>query len=71
LEHDDCLVFAGAAGALYSLSRYEDDRDCDDPCRRGRAYYFSQPYFYRDGCRYERRIVERRGERYYQFVRCD
>jgi len=71
LEHDDCLVFSGATGALYSLWRYNEDIDCDDPYRRARAHYFSLPYFYRDGCRYERRIVTRDGERCYEFARCD
>jgi|SRR5579862_8965663 len=69
LEHDDCLVFVGGAGALYSLWRYDEDRDCDDPYRRARAEFFSVPYFYRDGCRFERRIVVRGGDRFYQFVR--
>jgi hypothetical protein len=69
LDHDDTLCFAGAAGALYSLSRFEDDRDSRDRVCHLRAEYFSRPYFYRDGNRFERVVVERHGERFYQFVR--
>ncbi|HVT13121.1 MAG TPA: hypothetical protein VHE55_12730 [Fimbriimonadaceae bacterium] len=71
LDHDDFLTFSGSVGALYAIWRYDEDRSCSDPYRRARAHYFSLPYFYRDGCRFERRIVDRGGERYYQFVRCD
>ena len=71
LEHDRYLTFGGAAGALYALSRYNDDRSCNDPYRRARARYFDQSYFMRDGHRFERRIVNQGSNRYYQFVRCD
>ena len=69
LKHDSTLTFAGAAGALYSAYRYEQDRKSQSREARARAYYFSQPYFYRDGVRYDRRTVQRSGQRYYQFVR--
>lgn len=69
LERDDRLVFAGSAGALYSAYRYEQDRKSQNRYDRARAYYFSQPYFYRDGNRYSRREVWRDGEKYYQFCR--
>ena len=69
LQKDNRLVFAGAAGALYSLHRYEQDRKSQSSIDRMRAYYFSQPYFTRDGRRYDRRLVTKNGERYYQFVR--
>jgi hypothetical protein len=69
LQKDNRLVFAGAAGALYSLHRYEQDRKSQSRIDRARAYYFSQPYFVRDGRRYDRRLVTRDGTRYYQFVR--
>ena len=71
LNNDSTLTFAGAAGALYSAYRYEQDRKSQNRVDRARAYYFSQPYFNRDGHRYERRDVNRNGQRYYQFVRCD
>jgi len=69
LEDDDFLYFAGTTGALYAMWRYDDDLACDDPYRHARACYFSLPFFYRDGVRFERRIVVRGGERYYQFCR--
>jgi hypothetical protein len=69
LQKDNRLVFAGAAGALYSLHRYEQDRKSQSQVDRARAAYFSQPYFYRDGVRYDRRLVTKNGDRYYQFVR--
>lgn len=71
LKHDKTLTFAGTAGALYSLYRYEQDRKSQNRLDRLRASYFSQPYFYRDGVRYDRRLVSRDGERYYQFSRAN
>jgi hypothetical protein len=69
LNNDRTLVFAGSAGALYSLHRYEQDRKSQSQLQRLRAEFFSRPYFYRDGVRYERVLVTRDGQRYYQFVR--
>ncbi|HVT12505.1 MAG TPA: hypothetical protein VHE55_09575 [Fimbriimonadaceae bacterium] len=69
LEHDKTLVFAGSAGALYSLYRYEEDRKSQSSLARARAFYFSHPYFVRNGQRYDRRLVVHHGQRYYQFVR--
>ena len=69
LQHDNTLAFLGAAGALYSLNRYEQDRRSENRIDRLRAEYFSRPYFYRDGVRYDRRTVTRNGRRYYQFER--
>lgn len=70
LNKDETLVFAGTAGALYSLHRYEQDRKSQNSLNRARADYFARDHFYRDGNRYERREVNRNGQRYYQFVRC-
>lgn len=69
VQKDNRLVFAGAAGALYSLHRYEQDRKSQSKVDRLRASYFSQPYFVREGRRYDRRMVTKSGQRYYQFVR--
>ena len=69
LNGDDTLFFAGSAGALYPIYQYDEDRNCDDPVLRLRAAYFSRPYFYRDGQRFNRALVNQRGERYYQFRR--
>jgi hypothetical protein len=69
LTKEPTLTFAGAAGALYSANRYEQDRKSQSSLSRSRAYYFSQPYFMRDGHRFDRRTVTKNGQRYYQFVR--
>ena len=69
LQHDKTLAFIGGAGALYSLNRYEQDRRSENRADRLRSQYFSRPYFYRDGVRYDRRVVNRDGSRYYRFER--
>lgn len=69
IQKDQTLFFAGTAGALYSAYRYEQDRKSQNSLNRARAYFFSQPYFYRDGNRYDRRVVYRGGQKYYQFCR--
>lgn len=69
LDDDPTLFFAGTAGALYSLYRYDEDRYSDYPAYRLRAAYFSRPYFWRDGVRFDREIVRRDGREYYRFVR--
>jgi len=69
IKHDKTLTFAGSAGALYSLYRYEQDRKSQNSLNHLRAEYFSRPYFVRDGHRYDRTLVTRNGQRYYQFRR--
>lgn len=69
LNNDKTLTFAGAAGALYSLHRYEADRKSQSRTDRLRAEYFSRSSFVRDGRTYNRRVMVKNGERYYQFVR--
>lgn len=69
MKDDNTLFFAGTAGALYSAWRYEQDRKSQSKIDRARAAYFSRPYFYRDGVRYNRRTVTRNGKTYYQFVK--
>ncbi len=69
LRNDKTLTFAGAAGALYSIHRYEQDRKSQNSLNRARATYFSKPYFVRDGVRYDRRVVTKNGQKYYQFTR--
>lgn len=69
LTHDDTLTFGGAAGALYSAYRYDQDRRSTDRVRKLRSEYFSRPYFYRDNVRYDRHDVWRGHDHYYQFVR--
>jgi hypothetical protein len=69
LNHDNRFTLAGVAGALYSLHRYEADRKSQSRTDRARAALYSRPYFTRDGRTYQRRVVTRNGQRYYQFVR--
>jgi hypothetical protein len=69
LNKDNTLTFAGALGALYSLNRYEQDRRSQNSYDRARSRFFDYDHFYRDGVRYDRRTVNRNGERYYQFER--
>ena len=69
LKKDNTLTFAGTAGALYSLYRYDEDSKSKDRLARARAQYFSRDQFYRDGVRYNRKTVTKSGKRYYQFVK--
>lgn len=69
LKKDNTLTFAGAAGALYSLYRYDEDSKSKDRLSRTRAQYFSRTEFYRDGVRYNRRTVTKNGKKYYQFYK--
>jgi hypothetical protein len=69
LKNDKTLMFVGAAGALYSLHRYEEDRKSQDKLAQMRASYFGRTYFVRDGVRYERKVVVKDGQKYYQFCR--
>ncbi len=69
LQKDNRLVFGGAAGALYSLLRYEQDRKSQSSMNRAVANYFGNDHFDRDGVRYDRRLVNQNGQSYYQFVR--
>jgi len=69
LKGDNTLFFAGAAGALYSSWRYEQDRKSQSKVNRARAAAFSKPYFYRDGKKYVRKTVWQDGKKHYRFVR--
>lgn len=71
LNKDKTLTFVGAAGALYSAYRYEQDRKSQNRIDRARAAYFDRDFFYRDGRRFERRTAFQRGQKYYQFVCVD
>jgi hypothetical protein len=69
LKGDSTLTFLGAAGALYSANRYEQDRKSQSRMSRARYTLFRQGSFTRDGHTYKRRTVYRHGKKYYQFVR--
>ncbi len=68
LGNDSSVTFAGAAGALYSAYRYEQDRKSQNRTDRARYDLFSQDHFVRDGRRYDRKTVYQNGQKYYQFV---
>jgi hypothetical protein len=69
LKHDNTLTFAGAAGALYSANRYEQDRKSQSKIDHARADMFGRSSFDRNGHHYVRRTVNKNGKKYYQFVR--
>jgi len=68
LKHDNTVTFAGAAGTLYSLNRYEQDRKSQSKIDRARAVAFHRSSFKRNGQHYVRKTVTRNGKKYYQFV---
>lgn len=69
INKDSTLTFAGTAGALYSLHRYEQDRKSQNKMNQFRASVFSRPYFTRDGYRYTRRTKWKNGKKYYYFTK--
>lgn len=69
LQNDKTLFFVGAAGALYSVHRLEQDRKSRNEMERLRAQYFSRTSFTRDGQRYVRRTVWKKGKKHFQFVK--
>jgi hypothetical protein len=69
LKHDPTITFAGAAGALYSANRYEQDRKSQSSTDQARAAFFDRGYFERDGVRYTRHEVVQNGQRYFVFRR--
>jgi hypothetical protein len=69
LKHDSTLTFVGAAGALYSAYRYEQDRKSQSKLNRARAAMFSRGSFTRNGVRYTRRTTYKNGKKYYYFAR--
>jgi hypothetical protein len=69
VKHDNTLTFAGAAGALYSANRYEQDRKSQSRTDHARAEMFSRREFDRDGHHYTRHTVKQHGQTYYQYRR--
>src|SRR5688572_4284469 len=61
INKDSTLTFVGAAGALYSAHRYEQDRKSQNKLNQFRASVFSRPYFTRDGYRYTRKTKWKNG----------
>jgi len=67
LKHDSTITLLGAAGGLYSLNRYEQDRKSQSKADQARARVYSQPYVYKNGKRYARHTVTRNGHKYYTY----
>ena len=69
IKNDSTLTFAGAAGALYSAHRYEQDRKSQNSMNRFRANVFSRSSFTRDGYRYTRHTKWKNGKKYFYFTK--
>jgi hypothetical protein len=67
--HNNTLGIAGAAGALYSASRYDHDRRSENRIERKRAEYYGRSSFDYGGHHYIRKTVWQNGHKYYRFVR--
>ena len=71
VKGDSTLTFLGAAGALYSANRYEQDRKSQNSTQRARAEMFRRQSYDRNGHHYVRQNVKKNGQNYYQFVQKD
>lgn len=69
LKGDGTLTFLGAAGALYSANRYEQDRKSQSREQHARYLMFHRGSFTRNGHRYVKKTVWKNHHKYYQFVR--
>ncbi len=69
LESDPTLYFSGTYGDLYPYDELEVDLHSGNREHRLRGAYFSRPYFWRNGQRFDRVTVDRDGRHYYRFVR--
>jgi hypothetical protein len=63
------LTGIGVVGALYSATRYEQDRKSQSKMQRARASVYGRPSFVYNGKRYVRKTVKKYGQTYYTFVR--
>lgn len=68
-KHNTTLMALGAAGALYSANRYEQDRKSQAKIDQQRAAFYGQSSYYQNGHRYVRKTVWQNGHKYYKFVR--
>lgn len=69
LKGDSTITFLGAAGSLYSLHRYEQDRKSQSKADRARAQMFSKGSFTRDGQKYVRKTKWVKGKKHYYFAK--
>jgi hypothetical protein len=69
LTHNNTVAALGAAGTLYSLSRYEHDRKSQSKIDRARADRYGRTSYMDHGHRYVRHTVNRNGQKYYTYQR--
>jgi len=69
IKHDKTVTILGAAGTLYSLSRYEHDRKSQSKTDHNRAALYGRSSYYQGGHRYIRHTVNRHGQKYYTYQR--
>ena len=69
LNSDPYVYVSGSYGSLYPTASLNIDLGSTDTNRHARALYFQHPYFWRDGVRYDRTTVTRKGTQYYRFAR--
>ena len=70
LENDPTLIFTGDSGAPYPVTQYNADRYHSDKKLKLKCAYFGRAYFWRDGARYDRKLmVDENGVRCFQFVK--
>jgi hypothetical protein len=68
LNNDPTLCFDGSVGAFFSIQVYNSDRYGNATDRLRYAYY-SRPYFWRNGGRFNRVSVTQNGRQGYEFRR--
>jgi len=70
LDNDPTLVFTGDSGDPYPIVQYNVDRVNSDKKLKLKSAFFGRAYFWRDGARYDRKIViDDKGARCFQFVK--
>ncbi len=70
LDNDPTLIFTGESGQPYPILEYNADRSNSDKKLKLKCAYFGRAYFWRDGARYDRKIiVDATGARCFQFVK--
>lgn len=69
LRHNTAISVAGAAGTLYSLNRYEQDRRSQSKIDHQRYSRYSRSSYSQNGHTYHRHLVTRHGKKYYTFTR--
>ncbi len=69
LKGDSTITFLGAAGALYSAHRYEQDRKSQSKADRARAELFRKGSFTRNGQKYVKKTKWVKGKKHYYFAK--